>query len=119
MRRAVLLALSVLAGAAVAGESARKAWSCNQDLAESVDALVGPDAIDCGFHEMFKSLRKAVHRKAYGCVEQALRGDKPFRFGTRRIPLDSVVTEILVRSRDGKLWLIVHDYIFGEEQATQ
>lgn len=38
-----------------------------------------------------------------------------FRYGSVRIPMDSYATEVLVRSADGSLWLLVHDVMIDGE----
>ena len=120
MRRAIFLPIFLIATWASGSEPVAQGWQCvgNQDLTEAIEALVGPDAVDCGFYQMGRKLDSAVQRRAYECVRRAVRARKPFKFGTVRIPVDSAVTEILARSADGKLWFVVYDFMF-DEGATQ
>jgi hypothetical protein len=120
MRPAWLAGLVAFVGWVAAAEPAREGWGCmgNLRLATTIDQLTGPGAIDCGFHEIGRPLKYSAKRKANDCLRKALRGHKPFKFGTVRVPLDSIVTEVLVRSADGKLWMIVVDEMF-DEQPTQ
>jgi hypothetical protein len=120
MRRAWLSSLLVLAGWAAAGAPGGLGWECggNQGLANAIEKLAGPNAVDCGFHEMIGKTSFRARRLAHECVGRALQDHRPFKFATSRIPLDSFVTEVLVRSAEGKLWIIVIDEMIGE-QPTQ
>jgi hypothetical protein len=87
---------------------------------ESIDRLAGEGAIDCGMHDFVeKQLTWSEKRAAYGCVQHALRTGVPFKYGSQRVPIDSIATEVVVRTPDSALWLITHDRMLGEEAQQQ
>ena len=89
-----------------------------QGFAESIDALVGPAAIDCGFLNLLdEKLGEAAKRKAYQCVRSALSGRQPFKFGTLRIPTDSYGYEVLARSPQGELWRVTFDLMLTDDES--
>lgn len=96
-------------------------------FAESIDALTGQGAHDCGFIEVigesedFSTRRKAKKTRAAAnaCVQQALRGGEPFKFGAVHLPIDSYTYEVLARATDGKLWLIVYDVMIDGTAGQQ
>ena len=49
------------------------------------------------------------------CARDAFATGHAFRYGSVRIPVDSYATEVLVRSKDGALWLLVHDVMIDGE----
>src|SRR5262245_8547732 len=106
--------LPLVFGSCLAAEpgSAKLPWEPTgyQGFVESIEALVGPDAIDCGFHNLLdEKLTEAARAQAYRCVRDALKGNRPFKFGTLRIPVDSYGYEVLVRSPRGELWCVTFD----------
>ena len=120
MRWTIVTSLLVLTCWAHAGESGKSAWDCagNQELATAIEKLVGPNVVDCGFHDLSEKIPARVRRQAHDCVSTAMHERRAFKFATISVPLDSIVTEVLVRAPDGKLWMIVVDQMF-DEQPTQ
>src|SRR5262249_23327730 len=91
-----------------------------QGFAESIDALVGPGAIDCGFLDLLHEKQGAIaKREAYQCVRSALQGRRPFKFGTLRIPADSYGYEILARTPQGELWRVTFDRMLTDDESGQ
>jgi len=123
MRAAAVLSLAWLTGCASTTPPIwpGPGWQMggNAEFRAAVARLAEGATIDCGMHEMGRPLDPAVRRRVHDCVSRALRGNEAFKFGTARMPLDSFVTEVLVRSSDGKLWFLVYDWIPIEEYVTQ
>src|SRR5262245_57997208 len=89
-------------------------------FSESIDALVGSTAIDCGFLNMLDTkTTDAMKRRASDCVQAAMSGGQPFKFGTVRVPIDSYAYEVLARSSTGELWQITYDQMLLEEDGAQ
>jgi hypothetical protein len=95
--------------AACSARGAKTSESAEEFL-QSIDRLAGTGAIDCGIHDYpGETMGADTRRAAVTCAQSALGSGKPFKYGTRRIPIDSLGTEILVRAPDSTLWLIDHD----------
>ena len=91
-----------------------------QGFTESIDALVGPDALDCGFLNLLdEKLSETSKRAAYQCVQSALSGKRAFKFGTLRIPADSYGYEILARTPQGELWRVTFDLMLTDDESGQ
>jgi hypothetical protein len=87
-----------------------------QGFSESIDRLVGPDAIDCGMYDLLdRKVGGDTRRNGYRCVQIALQKRVPFKYGTHRLPIDSYATEVLARTPDGTLWFIAHDRMIDDE----
>jgi hypothetical protein len=107
MRRGVISLVILLAACSARG--ARTSESAAEFL-QSIDRLAGTGAIDCGIHEYpGEKMGADTRREAVTCAQRALGSGKPFRYGTRRMPIDSLSTEVLVRAPDSTLWLINRD----------
>ena len=116
----VLLAfiLTACATAAVAPVD-RQSWdACRCGwLEEETRALAGPDFVDCGFVNLLEDSSDERLHDGMRCARQAFKQSRAFRYGSLRIPMDSYAREILIRSGDGKLWLVTHDMMLdGDAQ---
>ena len=99
-----MVATLITAGIANASAPAWKSL-CYPGFVESVDALVGADAVDCRFLNRRETAMPAVKRKeAADCVVEALSENKPFKFGT--VPAGSDVVYVLMRSAANELWTV-------------
>lgn len=93
-------------------------YVCYDGFVESVDALVGPGATDCGFIDRRND--KVVEgrvREAADCVDTALIGRRPFKFGT--IPPDSNVVYVLLRSTAGELWQVRFERSLNKREVVE
>jgi hypothetical protein len=121
--RAAWLVLAMLgAGEAAEAPPVAHGWQPMgyQGFVESIDALVGPEAVDCGFFRIGgDEVTARVKRQAYQCVQSALKARQPFKFGTFRIPIDSYAHEILARSSRGELWQITYDVMLTDDETGQ
>lgn len=125
MYRACIGALLLVAGCATSSTQYRPGpWPPigYEGFAENINAIAGEDAIDCGFHNLLKwdprdaeRVRKAKLR----CVQRAVERGDPFKYGTARIPIDSLAYEVLVRPRDGDYWLRTYDVMIGNPGRSQ
>ena len=122
MRIAWMVLLS--SGMCVAGEPPRTGhpWepAGYQGFVESIDALVGPEAVDCGFLNLLEdSTSQEARSRAHRCVRTALKGKQPFKFGTLRIPIDSYAYEVIARSSRGELWQVTFDLMLTDDESGQ
>jgi hypothetical protein len=98
------------------------AWPLSgyEGFVESIDAFVGPAVVDCGFFNLLegKPTSNARHR-ALTCVERAIKSGQTFKYGTERLPIDSFATEVIARTADGKLWMVVFDVMVDGDAPQQ
>ena len=89
---------------AICGACMAHPWPfcCYEGFVESVDALAGPSAIDCGSLNSGQKSGDAQRRQAAKCVRDALTRERPFKF---LVGLDDSHLQVLVRSRQGELWI--------------
>ena len=114
MRRIVTLValLGGIAPAALAIKLPLLDWADvgNEEFRAAVDKLAGKESIDCGLVLMAgKQPDGAGRRKALACMADAQSRKVAFKFGTSRVPLDSHVTEVYVRTSSGETWQLVFD----------
>jgi hypothetical protein len=110
MRAAGMLAMAWGVCAIAVGAEASSSWKfmCYQGFVESVDKLVGPDAIDCGLiDQQSEKVTEARKLGAVRCVEETLHGVRPFKFGM--VPAGSNVVYLLLRSPAGELWTVRYE----------
>ena len=122
MRLVAPMSSLLLCACATGAQSAGDAWASQgySGFAGSVDSLVGPDAVDCGFFDLMKDLpSRKIRRQAEQCVNNAVRDGRNFKFGTLRLPMDSYATEVIARTADGKLWSIVFDVMIDGDAPQQ
>ena len=123
MRLVAVMSSMLLCSCVTAGsQPIGKAWTSAgyEGFAESIDALVGPGFVDCGFFILVADKpASAVRRQARACVERAISAGQTFKYGTERLPMDSYATEVIARTADGKLWKIVFDIMIDGEAAQQ
>ena len=122
MRLAVFTSLSLQSACASTGVQQKADWGSQVDakLVASIDSLVGPNAVDCGLYNLTGGAPPyRIRLAAHDCVDSAVRAGQTFKYGTLRIPIDSDATEVIARTADGKLRLIVRDVMIGEGFAQQ
>jgi hypothetical protein len=123
MRRVVLALPILLCSCATADmQPAGREWSASgyEGFAESIDVLVGPAVVDCGFFDLIGDKpAPAVRRQAFTCVDGAIKSGKAFKYGTQRLPMDSYATEVIARTPDGKLRMIIFDVMIDGEAPQQ
>lgn len=122
MHTGMWLAPGLLAMAAAAATPGEDGWpnAGYPGFDRSIDALVGPTAIDCGFIALrTDKIDTKARQAAYACVQQAMRDKVPFKFGTFRVPIDSFTTEVVARGPDGTLWFVVFDVMPGGDAPQQ
>ena len=93
--------------AADVANASTPAWKflCYPGFVESVDALVGADAVDCQFLDRREEeLPDVTRQSAADCVAEALEEKKPFKFGT--VQAGSDVVYVLMRSAANELWTV-------------
>lgn len=118
--RANWLLLGWMGVVAAADPAATQRWKYMgyDGFVESIDALAGPSAIDCGFldrrNETFASPRV---RQAADCVGAALNGREPFKFGT--IPPNSNVIYVLLRSAAHELWEVRYERTLSKRDLVE
>lgn len=115
--KSLWLACGILSAVAVAAPGRWK-YVCYDGFVESVDALVGPKATDCGFIDRRND--KVVEgrlRAAADCVSAALGGRQAFKFGT--IPPDSNVVYVLLRSASGELWQVRYERSLSKREVVE
>lgn len=88
---------------------------------ESIAALAGSGAVDCGFVNLLGESRpkRAQRKRAIACVRDASSRGVPFKFGTLRVPIDSYVHEVYVRTAAGERWKIVYDIMIDGDAPQQ
>lgn len=86
---------------------------------ESIDKLAGEGAIDCGFHDLMSREGKRSYKLGVKCVKEAVMRGHSFKFGTVRLPIDSIAHEILVLSPKSEYWLVVNDRMFDDDSPQQ
>lgn len=87
---------------------------CYDGFGEDVDAIAGPEAVDCGFHVgPGASSRDIAQWQACGRKAQA--SGKPFKFGYRSFGIDSAFCDVAIRTPEGELisWYLDFDVTGG------
>ena len=105
--RAGMVAALMVATMTAGFADSRSGWNIKpyEGFIESVDALVGDDAIDCGFLDRHQYELSTDRIKAGGdCVKEALHGKRPFKFGTSAPGSNAFY--LLMRSKAGQLWTV-------------
>lgn len=85
----------------------------------SIDKLAGEGATDCGFHDLMSKEGKKSYKSGVRCAKEASKRGLPFKFGTVRLPIDSIAHEVLVLSQKSEYWLIVNDRMFDDDSPQQ
>jgi hypothetical protein len=119
--RCVLFAITAIAATiapARAQFESRVDWPMlgNASFRATIDKLVGPDAVDCGVYALtvVDKPRRADRRRVSTCIADASRRGVPFKYATRRIPIDSMADEVYLRSTSGEMWVLVFDLMLGD-----
>jgi hypothetical protein len=92
-------------------------FCCYEGFVESVDAMIGPQARDCGLLIADKPVADTRRRQAVECVSQALNGRDPFKFGY--LPPKSDVAYIMLRSQAGELWTVRYQRSFANGHGLE
>jgi hypothetical protein len=122
MRNAWLLLALPLICAAEEKPQASSGWKqvAYPGFVESIDALAGTSAVDCGWLNLMKTRpRGKTESAANACVQEALKSTTSFKFGVLRILADSQAYEVAVRTADGKLWLISYEVMLDGDAPQQ
>ena len=122
MRRTLCLASLAIAGCAATGTPSQYSWPRGEfpDQLQSVDTLAGAAPRDCGFFR-YSRIDADNHGAIRGrqCALGAMHKRQPFKFGTSRVPIDSISVQALVGASDGTLWLIEYGFGLGDESTSQ
>ena len=71
--------------------------------------IAGDGVVDCGFLRLTAKGSSASERRASReCMETARRENRPFKYGTVRVPMDSTAWEVFVHTGQGD-YLLVQD----------
>src|SRR5690348_1801254 len=99
--------------AAMAADSPVMSWDRvgNDEFRAAIDKLAGSKAIDCGFLNLNQKPARDDRRRVVKCIADARRRGAAFKYGTSRVPLDSIADEIFVRTRSGQTWILVYDVL--------
>jgi hypothetical protein len=123
MRFVALVSSMLMSSCATAGtQSIEQAWASSgyRGFVESIDAFVGPGLVNCGFFNLIEGKpASAARRQAHTCVKRAIAAGQTFKYGTTRLPIDSYATEVIARTADGRLWMIVFDVMIDGEAPQQ
>lgn len=93
-------------------------------LKAKVENLAGPNAVNCGFVDRLSFEKpdvKAANKqltKSQACVDQAMKKNQPFKFGSVRIATTSYVWQIALLTPEQEFWTITYDYAM-DETGTQ
>jgi hypothetical protein len=118
MRTTGMWLVCAIVGATAVAALPRWKYVCYDGFVESVDALVGPAATDCGFVDRRNDkVIESRLRAAADCVSAALNGTRPFKFGT--IPPESSVVYVLVRSAAGDLWQVRYERGLSKREVVE
>jgi hypothetical protein len=87
-----------------------------EGFSETVNAVAGDDAVDCGFVNLVPLDSEPAHRAAFQCVQAAIRRGDPFKYGTADIPIDSLAYMVLAKPRGEDFWLRTYDVMISPER---
>lgn len=87
---------------------------CYDGFAEDVDAVAGPEAVDCGFHVGPGASSRDIARWQ-ACGRDAVASGEPFKFGYRSFGTDSAFCSVAIRTPEGELisWYLDFDVTGG------
>jgi len=87
---------------------------CYDGFADDVDAVAGPEAIDCGFHVGSGASSRDIARWQ-ACGREALASGKSFKLGYRSFGTDSAFCDVAIRTPEGELisWFLDFDVTGG------
>jgi hypothetical protein len=106
----ILVAALIVACASAEADAPAVPWKFvgYAGFVESIDALVGKGAADCGLMDFVnEEISAARKNSSVKCVQDALRGSHAFKFGTL-LPNSNVVY-ILLRSSAGEYWTVRYE----------
>ncbi len=92
---------------------------------ESINNLLGENSVNCGFYDITRNIgeprstNRRLADKGLNCAIKADRSGKSYKYGTKRLPVDSYAYEILLKTSDSEYWLIVLDVMLGSDDDTQ
>ena len=93
-----------------------------KEFSIKINEMSGNDSIDCGFYDLIESranLNGATEDKGYYCARDAPKQGVPFKYGTKNIPIDSYVFEILYSTPEKEYWLVTLDIMLGGGDIQQ
>ena len=76
---------------------------------DKVNMMSGDSAINCGFHETYANSDITNALDGYDCAKNAFELNKPFKFGTLSLPIDSYWHEVYIKTSDSRYWHIIFD----------
>ena len=76
-------------------------------FSESIDALVGPGAHDCGYYATRERRQTAaLQADVRRCVNDAIAAGNPFKYGFEGLSVDALMWQVIARAPSGELWVI-------------
>lgn len=116
MKALYLLPITItLAACATSVTQDRSAWTsfAYEGFGNKIERLAGAEANHCGvINQVSKSdpiNKGASVKQGRACVIKSITEDKPFKFGTVRIPIDSYLFEALVYTPEKEYWIVHYD----------
>ena len=108
---AVFTILAVVPAHAVDGMPPDWSQVGNTTFRAVIDKLIGADPVDCGLFSLtvLENPKRADRRRALDCIAKAKKRGVPFKYGTRRIPIDSFADEVYVGTAAGETWRLTFD----------
>jgi hypothetical protein len=88
-------------------------FCCYEGFVESIDALTGPGAIDCGFINQNEPVDDKRRLEAAECAGRQMSGRAPFKFGN--LPPKSGYAYVVLRSAAGEIWLVIFRRTLGRD----
>jgi len=115
----ISLVLGSLVGCATGDAAKSAAWKNigYSGFAEKINRIAGDEAIDCGFYDSVNPKIKPP-KKVSECIQGAVDKGLAFKYGTKRIPTDSLLYEVVLKDREGSYWNIVLDIMLDQSDIT-
>ncbi|WP_086929333.1 hypothetical protein [Agarilytica rhodophyticola] len=85
-------------------------------VVDNVERLAGPEAVDCGFHDLQGAKGQGSVLYGIECVRRAIIHKRSVKFGTNEALPDSTVTEILIRTQDKKYWTVLYERMLDSDE---
>jgi hypothetical protein len=110
MRYLLVFLMMALAGCASAPHArAKVAWPTVFDA--DIARVAGEGLVDCGVVKLGRRHAPSPERDAAReCMARARLADRPFKYGTLKVPFDFNVWEVFVQTRQG-------DYLFVQDET--
>jgi len=81
------------------------------DFSNNIQTTSGSNSLNCGFIDKTTETSKTIINKSIQCLQYAISNNEPFKFGTTRIPTDSLLYRVLVLSPNKHYWDITLDHM--------